>query len=510
MLNLLTSAQVRQADQFTIKNKSLSSAGLMEAAALAFVKEFCKFFHDKNETVTIYCGTGNNGGDGLAIARILHEKGYHVNVRIARFSANSSPDFNINLDRLRHTTVKISEHKNAENLLAENSDIIIDAFLGSGLNKPLSGDFKVLVRHLNSLHKKVVAVDIPTGFFAEGSIDKQAAVLKADLAIAFQRPKINFFFPESESAFTDFRVVDIGLDESFIQAQSSNWKLIEESDIRNLLKPRKKFSHKGIYGHALIVAGTKKTMGAALLCADACLHSGAGLITACIPAEGLTALNARSPEIMVTERHEKIDFEKYQAVAVGPGLGVDTNALELLQQVIEHTTLPIVLDADALNILAKNTGMLVNLPKHTVLTPHVKEFDRLFGEHTGWWERVETARKKAAELGIIIVLKNEYTFIVEEDGTVYINPTGNAAMATGGMGDVLTGMIAAFTAQGYRHVHAAIIACYIHGKAGDILKTKGGMFSIPPRYLIKKLPQVIDKIIAEKPHPFPSPKETGT
>lgn len=502
MLNLLTSAQVRQADEFTIKNKSLSSAGLMEAAAFAFVKEFCGFFHDKNETVTIYCGTGNNGGDGLAIARILHEEGYDVNVRIARFSASSSADFSINLNRLKQTEVKIAEHQNSENLPAENADIIIDALLGSGLNKPLAGDFKVLVGHLNSLHKKVVAVDIPTGFFAERSIDKQAAVLKADLVVTFQRPKINFFFPESESALTDFMVVDIGLDESFIQSQSSNWKLIEGSDIRNMLKPRKKFSHKGIYGHALIIAGTKKTMGAALLCADACLHSGAGLITACIPPEGLTALNARSPEIMVTERQEKIDFEKYQAVAAGPGLGGDTTTIELLQQVIEHATSPIVLDADALNILAKHTGMLIDLPKHAVLTPHVKEFDRLFGEHTGWWERVETAREKAAELGIIIVLKNQYTFIVEEDGAVYINPTGNAAMATGGMGDVLTGMIAAFIAQGYRSVHAAILACYIHGKAGDILKTKGGMFSIPPRYLIKKLPQVIDKIIAERPYLF--------
>ena len=495
MQTLLKSSQMRDADQYIICNKSVSSIDLMEVAARAFVHEFKKHVQNKNEFISIYSGTGNNGGDGLAVARLLKEEGYdHLSVKIARFSQRSSPDFDANFERLKFSRITITEITDTKSLPDEDAPILIDALLGSGLNKPLEGDFKNLAEYLNSLNRTVFSIDVPSGFFCEGMIDPSATVFKATIVITFQRPKINFFFPESAEALENFRVVDIGLDEQFIQAQQSGWKLIEEEDILLMLKPRKAFSHKGTYGHALIIAGSTETMGAALLCAEACLHSGAGLTTAYIPQGGVTALNTRSPEVMAlirTDKPEEKPLDKYSSIAIGPGLGLDEISITLLKYVLTYKNIPMVLDADALNILAQQPELLNKLSVNTILTPHIKEFDRLFGEHQTWWERVETARAKAKQYQIIIILKNQYSFIVLPSGDVLVNPTGNPAMAVGGMGDVLTGIIASFLAQGYKPQQAAILACYLHGKAVDLLKTKKGMSVIPPRYLIQLLPGML-------------------
>lgn len=468
----------------------------MEAASAAFVRAFKNKFTDRDLAISIYCGTGNNGGDGLAIARLLKQEGYdRIAVRIARFSTKQTDDFAANLQRLQLTGIPVLEIKPGDVFPEEEAEVLIDALLGSGLNKPLGGEFVCLVQHLNALQKSIVAVDISTGFPAEGKIDPQETVVLAYWVISFQRPKINFFFPESVVAMKGFQVVDIGLDEEFIQSQSGGWKLVEEQDIRRVLKARQIFSHKGTYGHALIIAGHEQTMGAALLCADACLHAGAGLTTACIPPQGLTALNTRSPEVMALIRDEylfaNIDLKKYQSLAVGPGLGKNESEVKLLQTLIEQASVPLILDADALNILAQNPDWLKHLPAKSILTPHVKEFDRLFGAHNSWWKRLETGRIKATEYQLIILLKNQYSFIILPSGKVLINPTGNPAMAVGGMGDVLTGILAAFLAQGYQPEEAAMLACYLHGKAGDVLKEQG-MACIPPRYLIELLPKVID------------------
>lgn len=503
MLNLLNSEQTRLADQFTIRKKKIPSVDLMEAAANAFVTVFKSCYIFPDTPISIYCGTGNNGGDGLAIARLLKQSGYdRLNVIIARFSENFTADFEINLQRLNLAGIPITELKDCGALPDEPSDIIIDALLGSGLNRPLEGNFKILVEHLNKLNKHVVSVDVPSGLPSDGIIDLQSSILKAELVISFQRPRINFFMPESAPFINKFRYVNIGLDEDFIEAQDSGWKLVEADDVRKIIHQRKPFTHKGTYGHALIIAGSAETMGAALLCADACLHSGAGLTTACIPPEGLTALNSTAPEVMALIRNEgekilKADLKRYQAIAIGPGIGKDKDQVVLLKNILQSLNCPLVLDADGLNILAIHPGWIGLLPPGTILTPHMKEFDRLFGQQGSWTERIETGRAMAIQHKLIIVLKNQYTFIIRPDGNVLINPTGNPAMATGGMGDVLTGMIAAFLAQGYKAEDSALAACYLHGKAGDLLKEKGGMHCIPPRYLIRKLPEVIGAISFE-------------
>ncbi|MES2873894.1 MAG: NAD(P)H-hydrate dehydratase [Bacteroidota bacterium] len=496
MQNLLTSQQIRDADAHTISIKPISSLDLMEAASIAFVKEFVNEVPDKNIPISIYCGTGNNGGDGLAVARLLFQDAYKIiHAKIARFSDKSSPDFAANLERLKSTGVRITELDETAKISGEESEVIIDALLGSGLNKPIEGHLKILIDKINKLHKKIISIDVPSGFPAEGIIDPNATIIKASLAISFQRAKINFFLPESANAVERFKVVPIGLDEKYIQSLSSPWKMVVEGNIKQLLKPRKAFTHKGTYGHALIIAGSRETMGAALLCASACLHSGAGRTTACIPESGFNALNTRTPEIMTMERNDFIPISmlsEFSSIAIGPGLGTDDEAFLIVRSILTNHDKPIVLDADALNIIAMKPELLKHLPAMSILTPHMKEFDRMFGEHNSWWERVETARKKSIEFNIVILLKNQYSFVVLPDENVLINPTGNAAMAVGGMGDVLTGMIVSFLAQGYTPENATILACFIHGRAGDDLR-KEGMNSVLPGRLIESLPFIIGK-----------------
>lgn len=500
MLKLLTAAQMRQTDAQTIQSQSITSVDLIERASKAFVSFFCNHFPDKNITIAIYCGTGNNGGDGLAIARLLWMDHYqNINVKIARFSDHSTPDFDTNFNRLKEASVPFSELK-TNDLPQENATIIIDALLGSGLNKPLTGAFADLVTHLNSLQKKMVAVDVPTGFFAEGVIDPKATLLKADLVVTFQRPKLNFLLPECAPFMDDFVVVDIGLDENFIQNLDSNFHLIEEKDVVKTVLPRKKFQHKGTFGHALLIAGQAKTMGAALLCSSASAYAGAGLTTACIPVSGLTALNTLIPEVMAIVREEKqlpeIEWDKYTAIGVGPGLG--KNSQELVEALLSNYKKPVVLDADALNMLSENADWWKLIPENSIITPHVKEFDRLFGDHHSWWERLETARKQALAKKIIIVLKNQYTIITRPDGQQYFNPTGNAAMSSGGMGDVLTGIIVAFVAQGYTPFEAALIAVFIHGKSGDELALNYKKSTVLAAQVAMQVPITLAKIIAKK------------
>jgi NAD(P)H-hydrate epimerase len=501
MLPLLISEQIRQADTYTIAHEPISSIDLMERASKAFVGWFMNHFPDKKQAIAFYCGTGNNGGDGLAIARILHDHQYKkLRVYIARFSDKASDDFNVNLERLKQTDIPVTEINKGGELPNEGSPVIIDALLGSGLNKPLTGDYERLVNYINKLNKTVVAIDVPTGFFSEGEVLPDAIAIKADLVITFQQPKINFLLPESAPFIHCWEVVNIGINEKFVQSLNSPYQFIKEKDIRVGLKPRHRFSNKGTYGHALIIAGQAKTMGAALLSASAAAHAGAGLTTACVPESGLTALNSYLPEIMAIVRDEQelpeIEWDKFSSIAIGPGLGKGDDAFTLLSALIKNYKQPVVIDADALNLLAENKELLEKLPAGSVLTPHMKEFDRLFGEHKSWWQRLQTGMEQAKKLNIYIVLKNDYTITISPEGKAYFNATGNAAMASGGMGDVLTGIIAALLAQKYAPLQACLMGIYIHGKAGDELALPNRLNVVLPGKLAAQLPVTMAKLMA--------------
>lgn len=307
------------------------------------------------------------------------------------------------------------------------------------------------------------------------------------------KAKLNDFLPDA-SAPASATVV------AGMQAES-DFRVIRPEDVKLLFKPREQFSHKGTYGHALIIAGAPQTMGAALLCAMGCLHAGAGLTTVAIPESGLTAMNTLIPEVMYTDRNaleQAKDFKRYTAIAIGPGLFPDASAggswkdLTLIKA-LRASKQPVIADADMLTLLAKSKQDFRYLVKGSILTPHVKEFDRLFGTQESWWDRIQTAVEQARKRNVTIVLKNRYTFIINAAGVVYINPTGNPAMAQGGMGDVLTGIITAYVAQGYSSMDAAILGCYFHGLAGDQLADT--RFNLSASQLALQLPGTIKEFL---------------
>ena len=493
MQTLLTAAQMKVADAHTIDTKPISSVDLMECAAEAFVAAFLREDISKEKAIAVFCGKGNNGGDGLAIARLLLNRGYkNLQVFVLNLFPKESPDFLANLWRLKELPVGITELTAPEQISGLKADILIDAILGSGLNKPLEGKLEQVVQQINGLKKKVYAVDVPTGFYAEGVLPSPYNGISAYKTICFQRPKINFFFPESLTATEYFAVEGIGLDEQFIQSQNPAFQLVEIQDIKDLLKPRKPFSHKGTYGHALLIAGATQTMGAALLNAKGCLYAGAGLTTLSIPESGLNTLNTALPEVMYADRKEVMEkIDKYDAIGIGSGLGISQAAKDLLQEVLLLKK-ALVMDADALNLMAQHQDLQELIIPGSVLTPHMKEFDHLFGAHTSWYDRLETARVQAEKLQIVIVLKNRYSFIVSPEGIVYINPTGNPGMAQGGMGDVLTGVITAYVAQGFSAVEAAIMGCFIHGIAGDDLAIDH--FNSTASQVAKNIPKIVRHI----------------
>ncbi len=495
MLKLLTANQTREADNFTIVNEPILSSELMERAAKAFVKVFLDKFQDRKKNILIFCGKGNNGGDGLVISRMLFDEGYHhIQTYIADFSEKQSDDYLLNLERLQQKDVSIFYLSNAADLDFIQSDLIIDALLGSGLNKPLQGEWEKLIKKINKFAGYKISVDVPTGLPCEGELLSDV-IVKSDLTVTFQRPKLNFLLPISSPYIKEWKVVNIGLDENFIQSTSSPYFWFWKADVQKYIKPRQAFEHKGLLGHALIVAGADETMGAALLCTEACHKSGAGLTTALIPETGLRALNARLPEAMYFSRANlnSIDWEQYKVVGVGPGLGKTDESLSYLKAVLNNFKKAIVIDADAINLLAENIELVKLIPHNSVLTPHMKEFDRLFGTHDSWWERIETALKKAVELQVYIVLKNRYTMIFTPDGICYFNSSGSPAMASGGMGDVLTGIITSMLAQGYTVEKAVQLAVFSHGYAGEQLAQK--MYVVPATNLIKQIPYILRELM---------------
>lgn len=469
MQQLLTAAEFKKADLYTIQHKKISSLHLIERAAKAFVKEFKKHVSPKTP-IAIFCGKGQNGVDGLVITRLLHLSGYtKLTVYLVKLSKNELPEYAgcvTDLLELGISCIEITGHLPAP----VDATVFIDSLIGTGMKNKISAPYSALIEELNKLNKKVFAVDVPSGFPTEGPLKTGMPVLKAHLVITFELPKLNFLFPERAEYMTRFKVVKIGLSRSYFSRQSSGWQLITKKEVRKILRPRSPFSHKGTFGHALIIAGSKNTTGAAILAAEGCLMSGVGLTTVCMPASGKNALNARIPEVMYispTNLESALKGKKYSAVGVGPGLGLGQDSKKLFMATLNGDR-PLVIDADGINLFQHGKSLREDL----ILTPHVKEFDRLFGNHSNWWDRVQTARKQATANKWVIVLKNHYTFIAVPSGEVFVNPSGNPGMANGGQGDVLTGVITRFLAQGYSATQSAIVACFAHGLAGDELSKK--------------------------------------
>lgn len=470
MLKILTSTQVKALDEHTIRHEPVASIDLMERACRAFTFWFtARFTTDKK--VGIVCGTGNNGGDGLGIARLLGAQGYDVKIWIVRGSVAEREDFKNNLARIRGKLPVLEIRTEADQNLFTDRAVLIDAVFGSGLSRPAEGIYAQVIRCINKTNAVRVAVDIPSGLMADKP--SEGAIVQAEYTVSFQLPKLAFMLPHSASFVGEWQVFDIGLDQRFIDEAPSPYFLTEPADIRNVLRPRAKFDHKGKFGRALLVAGSYGKMGAAVLSSRACLRSGAGLVTVHSPVCGYSILQTSVPEAMVSiDEHEHFftavpDLKNYSAIGIGPGIGQDAKTVLAFTRLLEKCDKPILLDADALNILSSTRELIHLLPKGSVLTPHPKEFERLVG---GWktdFERLQKQIDFAGKTGAVVLVKGAHSAIASPDGKVFFNNTGNPGMATGGSGDVLSGVITGLLAQDYSGLDSAITGCWMHGLAGD-------------------------------------------
>ncbi|HEY4286273.1 MAG TPA: NAD(P)H-hydrate dehydratase [Puia sp.] len=492
-MEIFSAEQIRAWDAYTISHEPISSIDLMERAATS-----CLSWLEKNDyagrSFSIYCSKGNNGGDGLALARMLSLLDCPVTVNILEFGHIGTEDFQINLARLHQTAVEVRFIQGTEHFYpVAPAEVLIDALFGSGLNRKLEGVAEQLVRYLNASGNEIIAIDIPSGMFVSGT-SRGNTMIRSDHTLSFQCYKPAFLVPENEAAAGEVHILDIGLDPGYLRQVSGEVELLDEGIIGAIFKPRKNFAHKGNFGHALLISGSYGKMGAAVLASRSCLRAGAGLLTCQVPGCGYTIMQTTVPEAMIeVDADEKIHtavggaLDKYSVIGIGPGIGTDERTAGLLRDVFSRFKKPMVLDADALNILSKYPEFWALVPPYSILTPHPKEFERLFGPSPDDFARLEKAREQAREHQCILVLKGHYTYIAMPGGKGYFNSTGNAGMAKGGSGDVLTGILTALLSQGYSPGEAALMGVYLHGLAGDCAAAGWSQESMLPSDLTEHL-----------------------
>ncbi len=474
-MKFFTTDQIGQLDKYTIEHEPIASIDLMERAAEALYWEFIGNF-PYQQPVCIFAGPGNNGGDALALSRKLLNSGFEVSTIL--ISAGSlSADCEANRKRLSvefpTAFIELQDKFIAQEITEET--IIIDGLFGSGLSRPLTGIFAETAKWINKTENQVVSIDIPSGLQGEeNNLTEDSCIVKADLTLSLQFPKLAFFLPENERFTGKWQVIDIGILPEAIQRNTSNLFYLEQKDIVSALKNRSKFSHKGTFGHALIVAGSKGMAGSSVLSSKAALRTGTGLVTVHGSESNRIIAQTAVPEV-IFQSDIQADFiseipnhEKFDAIAIGPGIGTSSETSEMLRILLSDLKKPCILDADALNIISQNTDLLELIPENSILTPHPKEFERIFGESKNSYHRMIKAQEAALRYKIFIILKGAYTLIVTPDGRFYFNSTGNSGMATAGSGDVLTGILAALLAQGYKPEEAAKLGVFLHGRAGDL------------------------------------------
>lgn len=467
-MKIFETRQTSLLDAYTIAHEPIASIDLMERASLGFVKEFIRRFPSgRQHRIVVIAGHGNNGGDALAVARWLSSCGYPMEVFLYNPKRSLSPDCAVNLKRLRQeSSIKITEDFDFSSFPELSDDcIVVDGLFGSGLRSCLTGGYARLIEHINTSPASVISIDIPSGLFGEDNSGNQAAsIVRAQATFTFQFPKLSFLLAENEAFVGEWKTIDIRLHPDALRDTPTPYRLLTKERIKALLQPRSRFAHKGTFGHALLVAGSRGKMGAAVLAARSCLRTGVGLLTCHAPDAGTSILQTAIPEAMTCTQ---LPDMKFSAIGIGPGLGTGEEASDKLKQVLALNPQRLVLDADALNLLSLQADQLQRLPKDSVLTPHPKEFDRLAGSSANSYERLQKARNFAQRHQIYLILKGAYTAICMPGGNVYFNTTGNPGMATAGSGDVLTGMLLSLLAQGYGPEEATLLGVYLHGMAGD-------------------------------------------
>ena len=503
-MKIFTAAQIHELDNYTITHEPIKSIDLMERAAKTITRAIMDEWTDRTPMV-IFAGPGNNGGDALAVARLLAEENYKVSVYLFNIHNKLSEDCAANKQRLidskrvghfTEVTLNFDPPELTEDM------VVIDGLFGSGLNKPLIGGFASLVKYINQCPAKVVSIDIPSGLMCEdNTYNIHSNIIRADLTLTLQQKKLSMMMADCQKYIGRLRVLDIRLSKEYIDKTEANCRILEEQDVRRLLMPRDDFAHKGAMGNALIIAGSYGMAGAAVLATRACLRSGVGKVTVHTPRRNYLVMQTAVPEAVMQMDHEEtyfsesVDSTDFDALGIGPGLGlVENTAIALIGQ-IRRTSCPIVADADALNILANHQAWMQQLPSGIIMTPHPKEFDRMAGSTSNNdYERLIRAQQMAEHIKGYIILKGHHSALCMPDGHIVFNATGNSGMATAGSGDVLTGILTALLARGYDKGTACQLGMYLHGLAGDLAAREVGKESLVASDIIQFLPKAFLKL----------------
>lgn len=472
-MKLFSAEQIYSADKFTIQKQQITSDELMERSAVQIFNWMHLRMQGAQVKIHIFCGIGNNGGDGIALARHLKEHGYNIAVHVVNYSTKRSKDFLINLDRLKARKIWPNFMDSDDELPPIGpDDIIVDAIFGIGLNRPPDTWVISLISHLHASKAFILSVDIPSGLYTDRVPANKQAIVKANFVLSFQAPKLVFFLPETGVFLNQWEVLDIGLDAAYLTQTETAFELVGKNEVLPMYLPREKYSHKGNFGHALIVGGSYGKIGAVMLAGLSALKSGSGMVTCCIPECGYEVLQSSLPEAMVLTDGERAltkvlyDLEP-SVIGMGMGMGQASETQKAFSNFLKKNKVPLVLDADGLNLLSLQKELVSLLPAQTVLTPHPKELERLVGPWKDDFDKLHKVKAFSSKFDCIVVIKGAHTITVYKDKG-YINTTGNPGMATAGSGDVLAGIITGMIAQGYAPLQAAIFGVYLHGKSADL------------------------------------------
>ncbi len=500
-MKILSSQAIRTVDAKTIEYNGILSHELMEMAASAFADYFIENYCIRESNVALFCGTGNNGGDGVAVAHFLHIVGYWVKLFIVEVSDKYSEDCLLNIDRAKKTGIEIIKITSVDEIpCLDDVNVIVDAIFGTGLSRPLSGLAKDVIEKINTMHKTVVSIDIPSGLF----MDKPTTVaVNATETITFQIPKLALFLPHNNQFVGHLSMVNIGLNAKAIVEAETDMHYLTHNEMASLLKPIGKYSHKGTQGHALVIGGSLGKIGAVTLASKAALKSGCGLVTAFVPQCGTAIIQSSFPEAMVLQDNRdthisSISYTIYpSAIAIGMGMGQYEETKHALHDFLRNTSTPLVIDADALNILSKHPHWLEYLRPNTILTPHPGELARLIGEWDDDFEKIALTRQFARKYNLIVVVKGAHSLIINSDN-LYVNSSGTPALATAGSGDVLSGIIAGLLAQGYKPLTATQLGVYIHGKTANITSEEINPRTFIATDIINNIGKVYDSMNIEE------------
>ncbi len=493
-MKIFSKEQIYLGDKLTAERQNITSTELMERAGTQIFNWMHMRMQGAQVPVHVFCGIGNNGGDGLVLARHLVTHGYNVHTYVVNYSDKRSKDFLINYDRIKNTTKKWPTLLKCTEDFPEihPNDIIVDAVFGIGLNRPVDDWVKKLFQHFRATKAFTMSIDIPSGLYTDKAVEDPEAIVYAGFTLSFASPKLVFFLPETAKYTVQWEILDIGLDPEYLYTTETEVQLIGKHEVLPNYMPRDKFSHKGQFGHALIVGGSYGKIGAVILAARAVLSAGAGLVSAYVPKCGYVPLQTAFPEAMViTDEDENIvtniNFEiEPTVVGFGVGLGTDSKTISAIETLLKSNEPPLVIDADGLNILAKKKTLLKLLPEHTILTPHPKELERLIGSWKNDFDKLKKVKAFSKKYKLIIVIKGANTITVFDE-KLFINTTGNPGLSTAGSGDVLTGIITGLISQEYHPSVAAIFGVYLHGKSADIAVEDFGYQSLIASHVIDYL-----------------------